>query len=78
MISGWASAAYVQGRFATSHFVFGQGDHALVREIPTGNPRGTDEGDDLWIRAHHRRERAPPAGVPLRRERGDGPLVEDE
>jgi NAD(P) transhydrogenase len=31
-----ASAAYVQGRFAASHFVFGQGDHAMVRDIPTG------------------------------------------
>ncbi len=31
-----ASAAYVQGRFAATHFVFGQGDDALVREIPTG------------------------------------------
>jgi NAD(P) transhydrogenase len=31
-----ASAAYVQGRFAATHFVTGRGDDALVREIPTG------------------------------------------
>jgi NAD(P) transhydrogenase len=31
-----ASAAYVQGRFAATHFVSGHGDDALVREIPTG------------------------------------------
>ncbi|MGE0609484.1 MAG: Si-specific NAD(P)(+) transhydrogenase [Pirellulales bacterium] len=31
-----ASAAYVQGRFAATHAVMGKGDHALVRDIPTG------------------------------------------
>jgi NAD(P) transhydrogenase len=31
-----ASAAYVQGRFAATHIVTGHGDHAMVRDIPTG------------------------------------------
>jgi NAD(P) transhydrogenase len=31
-----ASAAYVQGRFAATHAITGHGDHAMVREIPTG------------------------------------------
>ena len=38
-VIGWpslASAAYVQGRFAATHLINGQGDHQLVRDIPTG------------------------------------------
>jgi NAD(P) transhydrogenase len=38
-VIGWpslASAAYVQGRFAATHFVAGRGDHQMVRDIPTG------------------------------------------
>lgn len=38
-VIGWpslASAAYVQGRFAATHLVTGQGDHQMVRDIPTG------------------------------------------
>jgi NAD(P) transhydrogenase len=31
-----ASAAYVQGRFAATHALTGHGDHAMVRDIPTG------------------------------------------
>lgn len=31
-----ASAAYVQGRFASNHFVTGEGDESLLRNIPTG------------------------------------------
>lgn len=31
-----ASAAYVQGRYASSHLATGQGERALVSEIPTG------------------------------------------
>lgn len=31
-----ASAAYVQGRFAATHLISGHGDHAMVRDIPTG------------------------------------------
>ncbi|MCB1877865.1 MAG: Si-specific NAD(P)(+) transhydrogenase [Chromatiales bacterium] len=31
-----ASAAYDQGRFAATHLVFGQCDHRLVEDIPTG------------------------------------------
>jgi len=38
-IIGWpslASAAYVQGRYVSTHFMTGRGDTALVRDIPTG------------------------------------------
>lgn len=31
-----ASAAYMQGRFASTHIISGKGDHIMVREIPTG------------------------------------------
>ncbi len=31
-----ASAAYMQGRFASSHIMTGKGDHVMVRDIPTG------------------------------------------
>jgi NAD(P) transhydrogenase len=31
-----ASAAYMQGRFATTHILTGKGDHIMVRDIPTG------------------------------------------
>ncbi len=31
-----ASAAYMQGRFAATHLMTGQGDHVMVREFPTG------------------------------------------
>lgn len=31
-----ASAAYVQGRYAASHFLHGEAEKSLVREIPTG------------------------------------------
>ena len=38
-VVGWpslASAAYVQGRFASTHLLTGRGDHQMVRDIPTG------------------------------------------
>ena len=31
-----ASAAYMQGRFASTHLMTGAGDHVMVREFPTG------------------------------------------
>jgi NAD(P) transhydrogenase len=31
-----ASAAYMQGRFAATHVMTGEGDHVMVREFPTG------------------------------------------
>jgi pyruvate/2-oxoglutarate dehydrogenase complex dihydrolipoamide dehydrogenase (E3) component len=31
-----ASAAYMQGRFASTHVLTGKGDHIMVRDIPTG------------------------------------------
>jgi NAD(P) transhydrogenase len=31
-----ASAAYMQGRFASTHVMTGKGDHIMVRDIPTG------------------------------------------
>ncbi|HEV2970462.1 MAG TPA: Si-specific NAD(P)(+) transhydrogenase, partial [Pirellulales bacterium] len=31
-----ASAAYMQGRFATTHVLTGKGDHVMLRDIPTG------------------------------------------
>ncbi len=31
-----ASAAYMQGRFASTHMLTGKGDHIMVRDIPTG------------------------------------------
>jgi NAD(P) transhydrogenase len=31
-----ASAAYDQGRFATTHLIFGECEHRLVEDIPTG------------------------------------------
>jgi NAD(P) transhydrogenase len=35
-IPALASAAYMQGRFAATHFVTGKADEAFVRDIPTG------------------------------------------